>query len=301
MSGAAAGWLLSDSGQNSVSKIYYRYWEGTFHAVDNPGHPHAIQYIVGYEGTRAYDWLDDTFDDDFLTASKESLNPYASAYFEYDSEHRIVKTWSDGACGCGSASDGVTTFTYEDNVNYTDNTSTYQYDQTSNDKDYWMGRTIIKRPGGTYVTQYYDEVGQSLHRVVTNAIPSGSPTKTWATKVVRNGDGQVTTVHSPANVTAYTHSSEPSFTTSSMRSNEQWKLPPAYLTVDMTEAERLDLRDALANERIALKREESPDTEAQQLLTTVRAMPTVASALANLETNLGLVEGAWDAAVAPAP
>ena len=62
-------------------------------SVVNPGHVHAIKYIYDFEGVRNYDWGDELLDEDFLTASNDALKPYASAYFEYDSSHRITEAW----------------------------------------------------------------------------------------------------------------------------------------------------------------------------------------------------------------
>ncbi len=208
---------LTDSGVSLVRKKYYRYYEGTYNATTNPGYHHQIRYVIEFEGYRGYDWdQDSNLDDDPQSASEANLKPYASAYFEYDTERRIVSGWFNGACGCSGASSGTHTFEYETNGSYSDGSG---YDTT------WKSRTIVKKPEVTYktssgaieswVTQYFDEVGQPLHRVQTTLDPddtSGSQ-KVWGTKVTRNSDGQLTDIHSPANVTAYTHSAA-SFTTS---------------------------------------------------------------------------------------
>jgi len=47
---------LTASGHDLVKKTYFRYYEGSFDASTNPGHPHAIKLVVGPEGTRNYDW-----------------------------------------------------------------------------------------------------------------------------------------------------------------------------------------------------------------------------------------------------
>ncbi len=86
---------------------YFRYWESTHNPGVYDGHPHLIQYIVDYEGTRSFDWLDSTFDADYVAASENSLKPYASAYFEYDSSRRIEAAWFNGECGCSGASNGL--------------------------------------------------------------------------------------------------------------------------------------------------------------------------------------------------
>ena len=185
---------LSDSGVESVKKRYYRYWSGTFNASTNPGTDHQVKLVLDYEGTRRFDYDgDSTFDEDFLTASQASLEPYASSYFEYDSSGRIVKTWFNGECGCSGGANGTHQFEYESNGSYTNNTG---YDTT------WATRTIVERPDGSYLTQYFDEVGQPLHQVITDDDPDNtSPApETWVTKVTRSSSGLVTEVSTPANV-----------------------------------------------------------------------------------------------------
>jgi RHS repeat-associated protein len=206
---------LTDSGVSLVRKKYYWYYEGTYHATNNPGYHHQLQYVIDFEGYRKYDWdQDSSLDDDPQSAAENDLKGYASAYFEYDTDRRIVSAWFNGACGCSGAATGTHTFEYESNGSYTDNSG---YDTT------WKSRTIVRKPDVTYnasaieswVTQYFDEVGQPLHRVHTKLDPDNTSEnqQVWATKVTRNSDGQITDIHSPANVTAYTHSTA-SFTTS---------------------------------------------------------------------------------------
>ncbi|MEQ9617408.1 MAG: hypothetical protein RLN60_05175, partial [Phycisphaerales bacterium] len=187
---------LSESGVESVRKKYYRYWKGTFDDSTNPGHPYALQYVVDYEGVRKFDYSDSTFDEDHKTASESVLKPYASMYFEYDSAHRIDKTWANGRCGCSGAANGEYELTYSSNGSYSDGTG---YDTA------WKGRTIVEQPDGTYATHYFDEAGQPLSRVVSDGNP-GFATDFWATKVVRDSDGLVESIHTPANEQSYTHS-----------------------------------------------------------------------------------------------
>ncbi|MCH8151435.1 MAG: RHS repeat-associated core domain-containing protein [Planctomycetes bacterium] len=208
---------LTDSGVSSIRKKYYWYYEGTYDATNNPGYHHQIQYVIDFEGYRGYDWdQDSNLDDDPQSATEANLKSYASSFFKYDTDRRIVSAWFNGACGCSGAASGTHTFTYESNGSYTDNTG---YDTT------WKSRTIAKKPDvkhktadpaiESYITQYFDEVGQPLSRVSTKLTPTDTSgnQKTWATKVTRNADAQVTDIHSPANVTGYTHSTA-SFTTS---------------------------------------------------------------------------------------
>jgi len=190
---------LTDSGVSLTQKKYYRYWEGTFDSSTNPGHPHALKYVVDFEGVRRFDWQDSTFDDDHLTASNASLEHYATAYFEYDASHRIKEAWFNGECGCSGASNGTYEFVYEPNGSFS---GTSGYDTT------WKERTVVKRPDTSYLTQYWDEVGQPLSQVITDGDPddtSPGPNR-WVTRVERDSSGCVTTVATPANATGYTHS-----------------------------------------------------------------------------------------------
>lgn len=192
---------LTDSGVSLTQKRYYRYWEGTYDATTNPGYPHALQYVVDFEGVRRFDWSDSTFDDDHLTASETSLKPYASAFFKYDTSHRVKEAWFNGDCGCSGANNGTYHFEYETNGSFSDTANTY--DTT------WCTRTVVQRPDTSYLTQYWDEVGQALSQVSTDADPdntSPAPNK-WVTRVTRSSEGFVTTVATPANCATYTHSS----------------------------------------------------------------------------------------------
>lgn len=192
---------LTDNGIELVQCKLYRYWKNNFVTTTNPGRAHAIKLIVGFEGCRKYDFAGDaTFDQDYLTETTANLKPYADAYFEYDSSERIVKAYSQGQCDCsGGSGDGVYDYEYETNGSYSDNTAGY-------DEDEWYGRTVVKRPDDAYETHYYDEAFQPLSHVLTSADPDGA-SSLWATYVDRNSAGIVTEVSTPANVTAYTHSS----------------------------------------------------------------------------------------------
>ena len=85
--------------------------------------------MLDWEGARKYDYAgDSTFDDDFLTETTENLKPYAAAYFEYDSSHRVDEAWFSGQCGCGGAGAGTHEYRYETNASYSDSTG---YDTVS--------------------------------------------------------------------------------------------------------------------------------------------------------------------------
>ena len=79
------------------------------------------------------------------------------------------------------------------------------------------------------------------------------------------------------------------------RSN--WDLPLEFLVVDRTEPQWVELRDCLANERIAAKLGEAPDAGPQATLAQLRSDPLVAAAKANLDANSAVIDNAWQAAV----
>lgn len=185
-------------------KQYYRYYTQEYeNSSGRRGGIGMLKLVVGFEGCRRFDWGEDgaeappVLDDGFLTASDTSLKPYADAYFEYPSgtDFRVWSVYFDGECGCAGGTNGQHKLTYEDNPGFS---GTSGYDTA------WHRRVVIEPPtGGAWVTQYLDEVGQPLSRVLTDANPantSPAPAK-WVTQVVRNSDGQVTEVHTPANVT----------------------------------------------------------------------------------------------------
>ncbi len=86
-------------------------------------------------------------------------------------------------------------------------------------------------------------------------------------------------------------------TLAAIRGNGNWDLPIEFLTVDRAEAQWVQLREALANERISANLGEEPDPEAQALLQQLRSDPSVATAKANLDANLTVVTVAWEQAI----
>jgi YD repeat-containing protein len=190
---------LSDSGINEVRVQYMRYWEGAFNASTNPGYPHHIKLLLDWEGTRKFDYTGDaTFDDDFLTETTDNLKPYAAAYLEYDSSHRVDLAWFSGQCGCGGAGTGTHEYRYETNGSYSDNSG---YDTA------WCRRTSIERPDGTWLTQYFDETGQPLSRVRSDIDPASTDPvpNYWVDHVQRDEYGAVEFIGTPANASVYDH------------------------------------------------------------------------------------------------
>ena len=85
---------------------------------------------------------------------------------------------------------------------------------------------------------------------------------------------------------------------SKLRSNHDWEVAMEFQTIDRAEAHWVQLRNALANERIALTENGNPDPDIQALLTQLRADPTVSTAKTNLTNNLASATIAWNNAIA---
>ena len=190
---------MSDT-TDDVRVTYYRYYTGAFNASTNPGHEHSIRMIVDSAGYNEDDYAGDTtFDDDPLSESESTLKTYASAYFKYDSDRRIVSAWFNGACGCGGGSGaGEHTFEYE-TQSYTNNAG---YDTDL------VARTTVDTPGTDWSVQNFDEVNQPCGHIVADGNPdnTGPSPNFWPTRVIRDSNGCITEIRSLANTT-YTHSS----------------------------------------------------------------------------------------------
>lgn len=82
-----------------------------------------------------------------------------------------------------------------------------------------------------------------------------------------------------------------------MRSNSEWRMPVEFLVLGREEPEWLQLRQALANERIAANYEDAELDQADQtFLTQERSRPAIAVAKANYDANLAVIEAAWEQA-----
>jgi len=68
----------------------------------------------------------------------------------------VRKAWFKGSCGCAGGANGNTEFSYAA-ITYT-NTSGYDAAPAL--------RTMVERPDGSFLTQYFDETGQALSQVI---------------------------------------------------------------------------------------------------------------------------------------
>jgi hypothetical protein len=81
-----------------------------------------------------------------------------------------------------------------------------------------------------------------------------------------------------------------------IRANKAWSFPEEYLVVNRSEADWIALRDALANERIAVDLPDTLSQSCQALLATVRADPAVSFARTSIQTSLTQITSAWNTA-----
>jgi hypothetical protein len=85
-------------------------------------------------------------------------------------------------------------------------------------------------------------------------------------------------------------------TLTAIRANRTYELPIEFLVVNRSQQEWVDLRDALANERIEPEVGEEPDPGDQAALATWRAVNAVASAKSSTESNLASITTSWNSA-----
>lgn len=84
-----------------------------------------------------------------------------------------------------------------------------------------------------------------------------------------------------------------------VRTNSRaWDIPASYLGDNRSEAAWVQLRDALANDRIATSLQQDPNPTCHQLLLTAQATTNAAAAFSNL-SNLSDIQTAWIAALNP--
>jgi len=86
-------------------------------------------------------------------------------------------------------------------------------------------------------------------------------------------------------------------TLQTLRGNRDWKLDIEFLTVDRTEAEWVQLRDALTHERVAAKYGENVDPGVQSFLAAARSNATVSAATTSFSANLSAVKASWENAI----
>jgi hypothetical protein len=84
-------------------------------------------------------------------------------------------------------------------------------------------------------------------------------------------------------------------TISALCANRSRRFPTEFLVLDLESADWLKLRSALGDEKAAPKLGLDPNPELQSFLSAKRAETAVATAKANLDSNLAGIQTAWDA------
>lgn len=172
-----------------------------------------LKLVLGYEGTRSHlvatsgspvSW------DASSTTLATALNNRAELRVTYntDTPPRIASAWFAGMDGSGTDSPaGQHSFTYENNAGSITT---------------WNARTIVQLPAftraqgsnlgtltetsnSTYLTQYFDSLGQPMSTVASDIAPGTSGAKYWVTTVVRDSSHRLSEVHTPAGCSGYTH------------------------------------------------------------------------------------------------
>ncbi|OQB80125.1 MAG: tRNA nuclease WapA precursor [Planctomycetes bacterium ADurb.Bin126] len=146
---------IKDDQNNVVEEKYYRYYKsgesnGFQHGIkmyfDGPSFARLKQAVSGWE-----------------TADDSTVKPYATDYFEYDSQQRVTTRSTQGG-GCSSMCDGI-------------GTSIFEYTVSSNTDGYnsWKYKQVEKLPGydtndpyntqNTSVTVYSNFAGQTMLQI----------------------------------------------------------------------------------------------------------------------------------------
>jgi hypothetical protein len=84
---------------------------------------------------------------------------------------------------------------------------------------------------------------------------------------------------------------------STIRANASWNLPLQYLVSTRTDAQWVELREALTNDRQAAAQRVAPDPRGRQTLIDANSLPATSTAVQNLADHLTDVTSAFNAAV----
>lgn len=235
----------SDPSQSVQFSRYYRYYVGQYASESNPGTDHLLKMAVDFEGYRRAS-LDHG---SVLALSDAALQPYATSYLEY---HQFITTTNasaidgtagtdylvrraivGGSCGCsGSQNSGQYDYVYERNTgnlnaNYylpwggglfqrlagDDNGPLEVYNWGA---ETWYSRTTITRPDGTVAVSYFDREGNVLGEVIRDSQLQNA----WATKYMRDSQGRIAAVATPAAVQSYNHTNASTVSPMPLRAND---------------------------------------------------------------------------------
>ncbi len=122
-----------------------------------------------------------------FSASDATAAPYATNYYEYDTNHRVTTEIAQGA-GCSSCSGGQGTFTFS-------------YAASSNTAGYnaWRYKTVETLPDGNTNTMYLNAYGQAMLAKYTDTGNS----QQWLMYTQYDSQGRVILTADPSAVTGY--------------------------------------------------------------------------------------------------
>ncbi len=158
----------SDSGGtlSIVTNEHYRYWDGNFNAMSNPGTDHKLKYILRPENYVRF--ADSNGVNAYKTASDEDVAGFANVYLEYDSNYRVARIEErSGACSsCGGSAVGTT------DLDWTENGS------TPTDYNGWALHCMVDREDDTRIIFDVNKHEQILNWVFQDT-DDGSPNYEW--------------------------------------------------------------------------------------------------------------------------
>lgn len=138
---------------------------------------------------------------------------------------------------------------------------------------------------------------QDLLREVRSGVAIAQQQEDFATATAAYSDAQDDWADAQANFIAAATAdlvSEETDVLDQLRANQRWhSLPLEFSVVERTEEQWVELREALANERIAEEAQQAPDQDAQLLLSQLRIQTNVSAAAAHLNSNLITNNSAW--------
>lgn len=193
------------SGGSLVRKTYYRYETAS-------GQEHLVKLVIGPEGNRRYTVAYPS--GDITSETDATLEQYSTHFFEYNSSARTIqKATFNGECGCGGGSaNGEHILSLATNGSFSGSLTDATYDSSGNwSASKWYKQAQVNTPDGNSYAIYFDEVGQSLGKVMTNGTGFGTSDTRLVTMIQRDSKGRVENVWSPESVnstsTNYVHAS----------------------------------------------------------------------------------------------
>ncbi len=172
---------IEDGAANVLDTYYYRYYTAADVAAGANGYAHGLKYVFTPD---SYARLAAAYSNPF-TATDSQVAPYASNYFEYDTQLRATKEVAQSQ-GCSACSGGLGTFTFS----YTSSDNTPGYNS-------WATKTTETLPDGTEDIVYTNAYGEVMLSVTTDG------TNFWDTFYEYDDQGRLILMANPSAVSGY--------------------------------------------------------------------------------------------------